>query len=72
MSELQMGILLKFYDSLGTQKVHGQTFIEHLTHKELIGNVQAVLLKNDLFPFLMHRHLQKTEQLRIDKLRESF
>lgn len=51
LSQSQIEILLKFYDSLGTDMVHGQTFIEHLTSKEFVNIVTQVTIKNDLIPY---------------------
>ena len=72
LSESQLAILLKFYDSLNTELVHGATFIEHLTHKEFVNIATQVTIKNDLIPYYYQIVLSVTEQSRLGKIHESF
>jgi hypothetical protein len=58
MSEFQMKILLKFYDSLDTGMINGQGFIEHFTNRDVSGIAQALNVKIDVFPFIFHKLLR--------------
>jgi len=57
MSEYQISIVLQFYDSLKINKVHGNTFIEHLMMKDFILIASSINLRNELIPYFLHKTL---------------
>lgn len=72
MSEFQLKVLFKFYDSLDTGMVNGQAFIEHLTNRDVVGIAQALNIKNELLPYLFHKLLRSLESKRMDKFKALF
>ena len=72
MSEYQVEILLQYYDSLNTQKINGTSFLEQLCSRDMMANSQAINIRNDVFPYLLHCLLKQSELQRLSKLQALF
>lgn len=68
MSQAQIDILLQFYDSLNTEMINGNIFLEHLTHKDFVGYATQLCMKNDLIPYYLQKTLSNIEEQRLSKL----
>lgn len=48
--------------------INATAFIEHLTNRDVVGISQALNIKNDLLPYIMHKLLFNIEASRLNQL----